>query len=667
MIRAVLAKELKVLWASPLPWVVGALLHGVLGLLYVNELEARAQAVVQPMVPLAGFLVLALLPVLAMRAFAEERRQGTLDLLLAVPVPPWVLVVAKWAAVWLTTLVVLAPAGAVVAVLVRLADPDLGPVVAGGLGLALFAAALAALGVAASAATASAPVAVVVAFFVSLVLWFTHVGSETLRAGGILVRLSVSERLRTFAAGGIDSGDVAYLVALAVVCLGVAVALVGRRLPRAVVVVVVVAVAVAVVVDRRPAQLDLTSDSTLTLSPETRSVLAAVDQPVRVTAFLDRSDPTRVAAPALLSRYRRMNHRVSFRLREPSSSPAELRRLGVDPTFGGLALEAGGRVEHAPAATEQDVTAAIARLLRRGPTELCVATGHGEADVEAAGSEGFKRAATLLAANGYRLRAVDLLTAPEVPGTCAALVLANPTSPLGAASGVVSAYLDGGGRALVLLDPASTEEMPEVLAPFGLSVRRGLVLEGDRENRFQDDPLRPVVRDYRSGTSIVRRLAPTFFPAVQAVVVDEKADAGGLSVTELARTSALSFLETEPATVAFDPAKDLPGPVVVAGAADRSRASGGKVTRSRLVLVGDVDFATDAFVDEAANGQLLVRAVDWVTEEESAVTVSANIGRVRPLVLTEGRLRYLRLLSSGIVPVLFLVLGALVWAVRRGR
>jgi ABC-type uncharacterized transport system involved in gliding motility auxiliary subunit len=85
------------------------------------------------------------------------------------------------------------------------------------------------------------------------------------------------------------------------------------------------------------------------------------------------------------------------------------------------------------------------------------------------------------------------------------------------------------------------------------------------------------------------------------------------------------------------------------------------------VLVGDVDFATDAFVDEAANGQLLVRAVDWVTEEESAVTVSANIGRVRPLVLTEGRLRYLRLLSSGIVPGLFLVLGALVWAVRRGR
>ena len=668
MIRAVLAKDLRVLWSTPLPWVVGALLHAVLGLLYVNELAARGQALVQPLVPLAGFLVLALLPVLTMRAFAEERRQGTLDLLLAARVPAPVLVVGKWAAVWATTLAVLLPSLAVVAVVARLGDPDPGPILSGYLGLALFSAGAAGVGVLVSACTSSPPVAAVVTLFGSLVLWFSHVGSESLPTG-VLVRLSWSERLRTFAAGGIDSGDVGLFAAVTVVALAATVIVLTRR-PRPVAVaavVAVVAVATGVVADLRPVQRDLTADATLTLSPETEDVLDALRRPVRITAFLDRADPTRVAAPTLLSRYRRRNHRITFRLREPSSAAGEARRLGVDPTFGGLALESGARVELAPAATEQDVTAALARLLRSGTAELCWATGHGEADPASSGAEGMSSAAARLRANRYAVRPVDLLTTPSVPRSCDALLLASPMAPLGEASAGVSAYLSGGGRALVLLDPASSEALPELLSPYGIAVRRGLVLEGEPENRFRDDPLRPVVRDYRGGTSIVRRLPPTFFTAVQAVVVEPGVEPPGLAVTPLAATSRLSFLETTPQQLMFDPATDLPGPVTVAAAADLSRNLEGRVQRTRLVVVGDVDFATNAFVDEAANGQLLVRAVDWITEEESLVTVSANLGRVRPLQLTEGRLQYLRLLASGILPALFLVLGALVWAVRRGR
>jgi ABC-type transport system involved in multi-copper enzyme maturation permease subunit len=669
VIRAILAKDLKVLWASPLPWVVGVLLHAVLGLLYVNELTVRAQALVQPMVPLAGFLVLALVPLLAMRSFADERRQGTLDVLRAVPVPTAALVVGKWLAVWLTAVAVLAPALATVGAVARMGDPDGGPVVAGFLGLALVASALAALGVAASAFTSSSPVAAVMAFFISLLLWFAHVGSETLAAGGLVARLSISERLRTFAGGGIDTGDVAALVAVTVVLLVVASVGAARRAPRSGILLVLAVLTLAVAADAHPTQVDLTADRSLTLSVETERIVDEVDAPLRITAFLDRADPTRVAAPTLLGRYRRRNHRISFRLRDPSASSGELRRLGVDPTFGGIALEARGRIEHAPAATEQDVTAAIARLLRGAPADVCVATGHGEADVGATDGAGLSTAAELLRTNGYRVSSLDLLTAVEVGSSCDALLVANPTSPLGDASSAIGRYLDRGGRAVVLVDPASTEELTEVLAPFALSVRRGLVLEGEPDERFRDDPLRPVVRDYRSGTSIVRRLAPTFFPAVQAVIIDESqaARVPGLTVTPPAMTSRLSFLETEPQEVEFDPSRDLPGPVTVAAAADRSRQSGGGVARTRVVLGGDGDFATNDFVGQAGNGQLLVRSLDWATEEESLVTVSAHVARLRPLDLTEGRLRYLRLLSSGIIPGLFAVLGALVWAVRRGR
>lgn len=229
MTRAVLRKELASLWASPLPYVVGATLHAVLGVLMVNQLEVRQQAVIQPLFPLAGFLLLFAVPVLAMRSVADEIRTGTLDLLLAVPVPPRPLVVGKWLATWLTAVAVLAPAGVVVALVELWGEPDLGPVAAGFLGLGLLAGALAAVGVLTSSTTASQPVAAMVAVFGMLVLWFAHVGSAAISTGSTLAAISFSERLRTFAGGAVDSADVAYFACVAAGALTVAALLIDLR------------------------------------------------------------------------------------------------------------------------------------------------------------------------------------------------------------------------------------------------------------------------------------------------------------------------------------------------------------------------------------------------------------------------------------------------------
>ena len=210
MTRAIAVKDLKVLWASPIPYVVAALFHIVLAVLYIDELRTRNQALSQPLFPLAGFLLIALVPILCMRSVAEEAKTGSLDLLEAVPVAPRVLVVGKWLATWLTTVAVLTPALLYIVLLVWFGDPDRGPIISGFVGLVLFAAALCGIGVLASALTSSLPVAAMVAFFVSLLLWFAHVGSSS--TGGFLGALSLSERLRAFAAGVIDSSDAGFLV-----------------------------------------------------------------------------------------------------------------------------------------------------------------------------------------------------------------------------------------------------------------------------------------------------------------------------------------------------------------------------------------------------------------------------------------------------------------------
>lgn len=210
MTRAVLRKEFTVLWLSPIPWVVGALFHVVLALLFVNELAARGQALVQPLFPLAGFLLVTLVPLVTMRAFAEEARTGTLDVLLAVPVRLRALVIGKWLAAWLTVVLVMAPAALLYGLVTMYGDPDHGPAITGTIGLLLLAAALVSLGLLTSALVSSQPVAAALALFTTLLVWFAHVGSERLAVGGFLAHFSVSERLQSFAGGGLDTGDIAF-------------------------------------------------------------------------------------------------------------------------------------------------------------------------------------------------------------------------------------------------------------------------------------------------------------------------------------------------------------------------------------------------------------------------------------------------------------------------
>lgn len=231
MTRAIFGKEMKVLWASPLPYALGAVFHATLGVLGWSQVASRGQAVFQPIVPIAGFLLLLVAPVLASRSFAEEIRTGTLELLLSIPVPKTRLIVGKYLAVAVSLVALLAPAVLFAVLLVMYGDPDLGPVLTGLGGLVLLAAAICAVGVLASSVTSSQPLAAIAGLFAVLVLWFAHTGSESLEAGGFLGSLSLSERLRSFAGGLVDPSDVMFFLSLIVVCLAAsAIAIESRRL-----------------------------------------------------------------------------------------------------------------------------------------------------------------------------------------------------------------------------------------------------------------------------------------------------------------------------------------------------------------------------------------------------------------------------------------------------
>lgn len=444
-----------------------------------------------------------------------------------------------------------------------------------------------------------------------------------------------------------------------------------RRALGALVALVVVAVAVNLFVGRLGRAFDLTSEGSATLSEQTRRVLGGLDEDVEITAFFSRDAIGRVEAATLLSRYRKISRHISFRIVDPRLAPGEAERLGITSQGSSAVVDEDGQVETAPLTIEIDLTSAIARLIRDSAVTVCFTTGHGERASQDATPSGLGQAAEILVDNGYRIQTLDLLADPRIHADCEAIVVAAPTSPVSeAAAEAITTYLESQGKAFVLTDPSSDVDVSELTEAWGAAFEPGVVIEGDPGSHLPDDFTSPIVARYSEASPAVRGLGPTFFPGVQGVRTPG-IDDPGVTAAGIAFTSELSYLDRGD-TGSFDSDVDVPGPVAVGGAVDDSRVSDpgteeATVLRTRILLWGDVDFASNAFIGEAANARLWVQGVDWLTQPEALVTAVPSFPKLRELELTEARSRYILLLTAGVVPGLFVIAGAFVWILRRGR
>ena len=159
-------------------------------------------------------LLLALVPLLTMRLFAEERKLGTLELLWTYPVRDVEIIAGKFVACLGVVTLMLAGTLLYPAILAVYHPVNPGPLVAGYLGLWLFAAAFVACGLAVSALTDSQLVAGVTTYGVLLFLWMItwNEAAVNATARSVLLPLSMFDRFQVFALGAVDTKDVVYLV-----------------------------------------------------------------------------------------------------------------------------------------------------------------------------------------------------------------------------------------------------------------------------------------------------------------------------------------------------------------------------------------------------------------------------------------------------------------------
>jgi ABC-2 type transport system permease protein len=225
------AKELGALFRSPIAWVVIGVFLGLMGYSFTVTLFNNKYATLIHIFFQAAGLLLIVVPAITMRSFAEERRSGTLELLLTAPVREIHVVLAKYLATMAVLAAMIALTGTYAVVLGLYGTPEWGPIYGGYLGLVLLASTLAALGLAVSALTSNQVVAAIVTMGVSFLLWTLDTLAAMLPDGieRVLIGLSLLARLTPFATGSLYLSDVGFFVSTTALALFLATRALARR------------------------------------------------------------------------------------------------------------------------------------------------------------------------------------------------------------------------------------------------------------------------------------------------------------------------------------------------------------------------------------------------------------------------------------------------------
>ena len=462
-----------------------------------------------------------------------------------------------------------------------------------------------------------------------------------------------------------------------------------------------VLVAIGYLSARFPMRFDLSAQKEHSLSKQTVNVLRHLDKPVHVVFF---HDPAMRETVELYELMQKETNKLTVEFHDPMLNPAKARLMGVQ--FAGTALmQSEGRKLQINGPTEVDIANGILRISQGVTQRLCFLDGHSEADPFSIESHdhmegnaghshglgdkaiiheqhGMAKARAALEAMNYTVEKVSLLKGGSTLNDCALLVVAGPKSALLAREiEAIGKYLDDGHNAIFMLDPFVETGLEPVLQKFGVLADNDIVI--DSASHFWADPSAPAVTDYHRH-QITDQLPLTFFPGVRSLSPTPQ-QPPGVSVMPLINSSKSSFGETDRNRAEFTEGQDKDGPlsmmVIVnrrpetarTAAAIMAELRGEKTSanaapsapvnfkRSRIVVIGDSDFATNSFFHIMGNGKLFLNTVNYLASKENLIGVEPRTFDRPRVNLTNRQMKGTFFLSVILIPLLLAVIGTAVW------
>lgn len=442
---------------------------------------------------------------------------------------------------------------------------------------------------------------------------------------------------------------------------------------------------------RHSARLDLTASKRFTLSEQTSRILKNLEKPVRVTAFYQEGSPQAEEAKELLDQYAYASRKFSFTFVDPDRFPGKARRYKIT-AYGTLMLETDTREEKITQATEQELTNALLRVMRKAEKVIYFINGHDEKSTEDYDKDGYSGVKKAIEDQNYVVRDLLLMRTEEVPADASVLIIAGPKKAFFPEEiSTLKRFIDQGGHLLILIDPETDTGLGVFLKSYGIEVGQDIIV--DKLSRlFGADYLTPIVSQYADYHPITENFkTASFFPLARSIRLAKDVPQH-VQNTELAETGPNSWAETDlvmlkKGKASFDSQKDTMGPIPVAMVStiqhetedvkdvqtektpeDKAEESDDQkdIPRpARIVVFGDSDFAGNAYVNLSGNRDLFMNAVSWLAEEEDLIAIRPKERASQPVILSYTQTRVIFWASVVLLPGGVLIIGVVVLRQRR--
>lgn len=406
---------------------------------------------------------------------------------------------------------------------------------------------------------------------------------------------------------------------------------------------------------------DVTRNARNSLSAMTLDTLRQMNGPIRITAYALRQDSSgsdiHRQIEERLNPYRKAHPQLQLELVDPREHPRRVAAAGLRSP-NALIVEYLSRSEQLPLAEfdEKNFANLLMRLLRGADTRVYVIEGHGERRINGPANHDLGDFGRQLAGKGFRPLSLNTGIVQEIPDDAGVIVLTHPqTNWQPAEIDKLMRYLERGGNLLWLIDTEPLRGLQPVAEKLGLVLTPGVIIDPAMPPR-SGPPVYALAAAYARHPTVGSLRFNTLFPQARQIGAD---DSLGWRVTPLIDVAPRGWVEMSKltATPSFDKTSDLPGPVNIANAFERSVND----REQRVVVIGNGHFLSNTFLGNAGNLALGIGLLNWLSGNDRLVTIDSRNVAHEPLTLSPLRLYATAALLFILLPLGFAITGFVRW------
>ncbi len=459
-------------------------------------------------------------------------------------------------------------------------------------------------------------------------------------------------------------------------------------------------------------RIDTTEGRLFSLAPQTRQLISTLKAPIKVLIFTNNQNPQ---DEELLENYRRQGSNFDFEYINPLVEPGKVKTFGVREE-GEVYLVYGDKrqlvqvVNDEQPLSEVKLTNRLQQITSNTQLKIYFLQGHGEAQV-VQGQNSISRAFQTVKETIFVPEQLNLVESKTVPEDANVVIIAGPKQELFESEvQALQEYLNDGGNLLLMIDPDTDPKLDSLLSEWGVKLDSRMAVNisgnvglGEATIIVTEYGNHPITKDFGNGFSIYNLARAIYTTPVDNIETteliktkpypdawaesdlnseklefNEGSDRKGplnlgvalkktLAISSETKSEQTKLEQTKPDPTPTPTPTTTASPTPKTEAKDDKEKSGEKAKESRLVIIGDSDFATDPLFVQQLNGDVFLNSVTWLSQldDSQALSIRPKEPKNRRLNLTSTQSLVLSSTSIIILPLLAFATAGFLWWLRR--